>query len=241
MEQSPISQAPGRKTSHSGKKPLQWVATLLSILFHPLLILTYMLIVLLMVNPYQFGVNSIAQQGRLLLMVFLSTFAMPAFALILMRSLHLLSSLTLEDRHERIAPYIITGIFYLWMFITFKHNPSIPIALTSATLGATIGLFGAFFFNNFTKISAHAVGMGGLTGLSATNSLFLGFDTFTLNTWLFGPLEVSTNFVLVVTIVLTGIVCTSRLLLRAHTPGQVYGGVVTGFVAQLIAYAVLHG
>ncbi|MEZ4954925.1 MAG: hypothetical protein R2825_15265 [Saprospiraceae bacterium] len=197
---------------------------------------TYMLVLLLLVNPYQFGVYSIADQGRLLLLVFLSTFAMPAFALFLMRSLNMVSSISLEDRHERIGPYIITGVFYLWMFINFKNNQSIPFALTVATLGATIALFTAFFFNNFTKISAHAVGMGGLVGLSAINSIYMSFDTFTLNTWLFGGLEISTNFVVVVVILLTGMVCTSRLLLKAHTPGQVYGGLVAGFVAQFIAF-----
>ncbi|MEZ4935194.1 MAG: hypothetical protein R2788_24050 [Saprospiraceae bacterium] len=56
-----------------------------------------------------------------------------------------------------------------------------------ATLGTTIALFTAFFFNNFTKISAHAVGMGGLVGLSAINSIYMSFDAFPhLNTWLFG-------------------------------------------------------
>ena len=199
-----------------------------------------MLVLLLLVNPYQFGVYSIKDQGRLLLLVFLSTFAMPAFALFLMRSLNMVSSISLEERHERIGPYIITGVFYLWMFINFKNNQSIPFALTVATLGATIALFTAFFFNNFTKISAHAVGMGGLVGLSTINSMYMSFDTFTLNTWLFGALEVSTNFVVVVVIVLSGLVCTSRLLLKAHTPGQIYGGLLAGFVAQFIAFWYLQ-
>ena len=202
---------------------------------------TYMLILLLLVNPYQFGVYSIAAQGKLLLLVFLSTFAMPAFALFLMRSLNMVSSVSLEDRHERIGPYIITGVFYLWMFVSFKNNQAIPSALTIATLGATIALFIAFFFNNFTKISAHAVGMGGLIGLAAINSMFLSFDTFTLNTWLLGSLEISSNFVVVLVIILAGLVCTSRLLLKAHTQWQVYGGLVAGFVAQFIAYWYLQG
>ena len=201
---------------------------------------TYMLILLLLVNPYQFGVYSIADQGRLLLLVFLSTFAMPAFALFLMRSLNMISSMSLEDRHERIGPYIITGVFYMWMFINFKNNQSIPFALTVATLGATIGLFLAFLFNNFTKISAHAVGMGGLLGLSAINSIYMSFDTFSLNTWFFGALEISSNFVVVVVVLLTGLVCTARLFLKAHTQGQVYGGLIAGFIAQFIAFWYLQ-
>lgn len=147
----------------------------------------------------------------------------------------MVSSLALHDRHERIGPYIISGLFYMWMFINFKHNQSIPFALTVATLGATIGLFFAFFFNNFTKISAHAVGMGGLTGLAAINSIYFSFDTFALNTWWFGPVEFSTNFVVMIIVVLTGIVCTARMIVDAHTPKQIYGGLAAGFAAQFIA------
>ena len=197
--------------------------------------MTYMLVVLLVSNPYQFGVFSIADQWKLILLVFLSTFVMPAFALVLMRSLNMVESISLHERKERIGPYIITAVFYLWMFVNFKHNQTIPFALTVAALGATIALFGVFFFNNFTKISAHAAGVGGLLGLTAINSFYFSFDTFSLNTWLFGTLEVSTNFLLLLVIVLAGIVCTSRLFLKAHTPGQVYSGLAVGFVAQFLA------
>ncbi len=201
---------------------------------------TYMLVILLLANPYQFGVYSISDQWKLVLLVFLSTFVMPAFALFLMRQLNMVSSISLENRKERIGPYIITGIFYMWMFINFKHNQSIPFSLTVATLGATIGLFTAFFFNNFTKISAHAVGMGGLTGLAVINSIYFSFDTFALNSWWFGPLEISSNFVVMIVIILTGIVCTARMLLNAHSSGQIYGGLAAGFISQFVAFWYLH-
>lgn len=218
---------------------LRTLATLLSVIFHPLLMVTYMLILLLIVNPYQFGVYSIADQWKLVLLVFLSTFIMPAFALVLMRSLNMVQSIQLH-RHERIGPYIITGVFYLWMFINFKNNQTIPFSLTVGTLGATIALFTVFFFNNFTKISAHGAGMGGLVGLSAINWLYFSFDTFTLNTWLFGPLEFSTSFVLMIVIILAGLVCTARLLLKAHTEAQVYGGFAVGLIAQFLAFWILR-
>ena len=223
------------ETLPSENKYLLGLASFFTLLFHPLLMVTYMLVVLLVVNPYQFGVHSIVEQGRLVLLVFVSTFAMPTLALVLMRSLRMVDSLQLEDRKQRIGPYIITGTFYLWMFINFKHNQSIPHSLTVVTLGATIALFIAFFCNNFTKISAHAVGMGGLVGMSVVNSMFFSFDTFSLNTWVFGPMEFSSNFVIMVAIVLAGIVCTSRLLLKAHTPAQVYGGLASGVVSQFLA------
>jgi hypothetical protein len=214
---------------------LQSLARFLSIVFHPLLIVTYMLVLLLLVNPYQFGVYSILEQSKLVLLVFLSTFIMPAFAVLMMKTLGMVQTFELRERHERIGPYIITGVFYLWMFINFKNNQLIPLSLTIAMLGASIALFTAFFFNNFTKVSAHGVGMGGLVGLAAINTIFFNFDTFTVNLWLVGAFEISTNFVFMVVIVLAGMVCTARLLLKAHTQSQLYGGFLIGLCSQFIA------
>ena len=100
---------------------LRVFAKIVSVIFHPLLILTYMLILLLLVNPYLFGVNDIAYQSRLILLMFMSTFLLPAFAVFMMRNLGLVSSIELENKQERIGPYIITGVFYLWMYMNFKN------------------------------------------------------------------------------------------------------------------------
>jgi hypothetical protein len=219
---------------------LQKLAYILSVLFHPLLIVTYMLMLLLLINPYQFGVYSIMEQWKFILLVFLSTFMMPAIAVAMMKVLGMVQSFELQDRYERIGPYIITGVFYLWMFINFKNNPLIPTSFTIAVLGATIALFTSFFFNNFTKISAHATGMGGLAGMAAINTVFFNFDTFTVNLGWMGIYEVSTNFVLMATIVLAGLVSTARLYLAAHTERQMYDGLAIGFASQFIALAFLY-
>lgn len=219
---------------------LRLFARVISLVFHPLLIVTYMTITLLIINPYQFGVFHLADQWKLLALIALSTFAMPAFAVLLMRSLNMISSYEMEDPKERIGPYIIAGVFYLWMFINFKHNPTIPKSLTIAMLGATIALFGCFFFNNFTKVSAHAAGAGGLVGLAAVNTMLFNFETFMLNFGPLGQFEVSTSVVLLFYILLAGLIGTARLILGAHTPGQVYGGFFIGLLSQFIALAFLH-
>ena len=83
---------------------LRYLAYFFSIIFHPLLVLTYMLIILLLVNPYMFGVNSIASSTPLILMIFLSTFFIPVVAVVMMKFLGLISSFEMRDRHERIGP-----------------------------------------------------------------------------------------------------------------------------------------
>lgn len=142
-------------------------ARLASFLFHPLLILTYTLVFLLAVNPYLFGVNHLSDPSSklLLLRVFLSSCFIPGVAILMLRFTGLLRSLEMPSPQDRIGPFVITGMFYLWLFRNFLDNGQIPPLFSSFTLGATITLFLAFLVNIFSKISVHAAGMGGLLGV----------------------------------------------------------------------------
>ena len=216
---------------------LRSIAQIVSYVFHPLLMVTYMLLLLLLVNPYLFGVNGIGEQlsQLLILRIFLSTFFIPAIAVVMLRFLGLVQSLEMPDKQERIAPYIITGIFYLWMVMNFVNNPQIPTAYTSFVLGATIALFFAFFINIFSKISAHAVGMGGMLGMVVITMLLFSYDTFTVTIFFTQTLQLNMMTVFMLMIILSGLVGTARLILRAHDPRDVYGGFLVGLTAQFIA------
>jgi len=214
---------------------LRGFAHFISIVFHPLLILTYALVMLLLVNPYIFGVNNIAFQTRLILLIFLSTFALPAFSVFMMKNLGLVESIQLKKKQERIGPYIITGVFYLWMFINFKDNPTIPTAYTIFVLGATIGLFMGFFINIFSKISTHTIGMGGLVGMVIMTMFLYSYDSFTIETGFIGEIEMSMNTLLMVVVLLAGLVGTARLILDAHKNSDLYMGFFVGLFAQFIA------
>jgi hypothetical protein len=220
---------------------LRYASILISYLFHPLLMVTYMLALLLLINPYLFGVGAISDKAAklLLLQVFLSTFFIPAFAVVMLRLVGMLQSLEMPTRQERIVPYVITGIFYLWLARNFLGNPQIPTAFTCFVLGSTIALFLAFFMNIFSKISAHAVGMGGLVGMVVVTMLFFSYGAFSIHTNAFGTLEVSMSSVLIAAVLLAGLVGTARLLLQAHEPMDLYGGYLVGFASQLIALRFL--
>lgn len=219
---------------------LRLLAKLISIVFHPLLAVTYMLALLLLVNPYLFGVSSISDQASklLILQVFLSTFFIPFVAVAMLRLTGMIRSFQMESRQERIGPYIITGVFYLWMFRNFLDNPAIPTAFTSFLLGATIGLFFAFFINIFSKISAHAVGMGGLLGMVVITMLLFSYNTFTVMSPR-GTLEISISTVLLITILIAGLVGSARLFLQSHEPMDLYGGYLVGFASQFMALRFL--
>ncbi len=214
-------------------------ARLASLVFHPLLILTYTLVFLLLVNPYLFGVNHISDpSGKLLLLrVFLSSCFIPGVAIFMLRFTGLLRSLDMPSTQDRIGPFVITGMFYLWLFRNFLDNGQIPPLFSSFTLGATITLFMAFLVNIFSKVSVHAAGMGGLIGVIALTLTIYPDYAFT-QIPVSGsslPLSLSMHGILLLVIVLAGLVGSARLLLRPHEPMDLWGGYLLGFLGQFIA------
>ncbi|MBK6995873.1 MAG: hypothetical protein IPH31_13445 [Lewinellaceae bacterium] len=211
------------------------LARALSYFGHPLLVLTYMLLLMLIINPFAFGAHHIGDQRTMILFFYVvsTTFLIPGLGVSLLKPLGLVRSLEMHDKQERIGPYIIAGIFYLWMFKNFS-NGAVPALYAKFVLGATIGLFFAFFVNIFTKISAHATGMGGFVAMV----LLLAFEwagaTFTI-----GPILLSLNAILAIIIVLAGLIGVARLSLGAHTQAEIWQGYAAGFVAVMLADVIL--
>ena len=208
------------------------VAYFFSVIFHPLLMVTYMLLILLLVDPYLFGENSVQGGMRNILMVFFSTFIIPLISVLLMKALKLIPSLDLKNSEDRIGPFIVTGVFYLSTFYLVYRIPEMPVAFKACFLGAVIGLFIAFFINLFSKISLHAIGMGGLLGMVMITMQRTQLSYFLINTGIFGVVEVSLFGLLMATILVCGIVGSARLILDAHEPKDLYGGFLVGLAAD---------
>lgn len=213
--------------------PLRFAAHVVSVVCHPLFLLMYALLLLAWANPYMFGEGSFEKvmtdiNNQVMFMkIFIFTVAFPLFAILIMRGLNLIESFEMKDQKERIGPFIVTGLMYIWVFYNLKQQ-SVPAALKTFALGATIGLFSAFIINLFSKISIHTVGMGG----------FLGMVVIIMNksySEFYGDLRA----VFLLTILLCGLVGTARLILRAHQPNDVYGGYFVGLASQLVAIRFL--
>ena len=195
----------------------------------------------MMVDPYSFGTNSVLKGDgpRILLVVFASTFFLPLIVVLLMKALGFIPSLELKKAEDRIAPFIATGFFYLSIFYVMYRDPEIPVNFKACFLGAVIGLFIAFFLNLFSKISLHAIGVGGLLGLVIITIASSQLSSFVFYSETFGSLEISFFSLLVATILICGLVGSARLFLDAHVPKDLYGGFLVGLSTQFIALAIL--
>lgn len=189
-------------------------------------------------NPYLFIVNDEKARFLLIFNVFMLTVFFPLFSIFLMKMLDFIKSYEMEDKSERIGPLIATGVFYLWLFVNFKDNSSIPVSFSSFVLGSTIGLFLALMLNSFTKISLHTIGAGGLVSGLLLIKYFYSYETFFISLP-FGTLQVSTTLVAILAMIISGLVGTSRLLLKAHDEYDVYAGYMVGIFSMVIAFKIM--
>jgi len=214
------------------------VANTFSYVFHPLLILTYMVLVLLWANPFSFGFRHVAEADTLLLIVIMTTITLPGIAVVMMKMLGWIQTFRMETRHERIGPYIVSGILYLTLYLHVSKT-DFPVSIRVATLGVLIALWICFFLNNFFKVSAHAAGMGGLVAIVALTKLKFGYDEAQIGFPGGVNLVVPIDYLLYGVIILAGVVCTSRLFLKEHDSREVYTGFIIGLLGIIIAYFIL--
>lgn len=214
-------------------------ANFISYLFHPLIVMSYGLVMLLIINPYMFGYSSPQGGDKLLLVVFMSSFVLPAFAAVMMKFTGLIPTLEMaKDRMNRVGPLIVTSIFYLWLARNFYEHPSIPPIFSAYVLGATISLLVAFFVNLFKKLSLHGMGMGGWLMLTIFMFKYFDFDAFSIT---FGgsAYNIGLNYWLFLVLILSGVVGSSRLALKAHQLDEVSIGFMVGLLGQIIAFRLL--
>ena len=195
-------------------KMIRVTARLISFLMHPLFIISYVLFFLMQVNPYIFGYSGPKSQGLIVISIVTISFMFPMISILLMKALGLIQTIEMKDKKERIGPLIVTGLFYMWLYVNVRNNTNIPDALSFFILGSTISVFMALMINSFTKISLHTIAMGGLTA----GIMFIIFN-WTYGTvdipfpWFNFQLRISDRLVAMIVVILAGAVGSSRLYL----------------------------
>ena len=107
--------------------------------------------------------------------------------------------------------------FYFGLFYLMKDINIWP-SLKLFVIGGGLAILLTALVNFKTKISAHMVGMGGLLGVIISVSYLIRFDM---------------TFIYLILILISGLVGTSRLILKEHRPFQIYVGFMMGLVLQI--------
>ena len=200
-------------------------AHLFSYLFHPLFVPLYVTLFLMYVHPSYF--SGIDKQTKLWLPFSVAQLSIfyPLLTVLLLKALGFIDSVFLKKQRDRIIPFIAAGIFYFWLYQVCRNHPAIlnPV-VPSFMLGVFLAASAALIANIYFKISMHTIGMGGWLGIFL---IIMQSDTM-LMTW---PLSA--------VLLITGLVCTSRLLITDHSPKEIYMGLILGLVSQFASAIVL--
>jgi membrane-associated phospholipid phosphatase len=193
------------------------IAKSLSVLFHPIVYPTYGFLLLYFFDD-QF-VLRINDQAKLYVLgvVFMNTFLFPAALLYIFKKRGLISSLKLEKREERFYPLFIGLLFYAATWYLINRLP-LPIVYSYILAISTALTVSAIFVNFFFKISLHSLGS------AAFSAALLGI-AYVYN--------LQIMFTISIAFLLSGLIASSRLVLNAHKPSQVYVGLVLGFLSGL--------
>ena len=195
-----------------------------SYLFHPLFIPLYVILFLVYIDSSAFAGFSAMQKKQTIFIISLNLIFFPLLSVLLLKAVGFIDSIFLRTQKDRIIPYIAAGIFFFWAYQVFKEQSQYPLLLTSYILGIFLASSLALLVNIYFKVSMHAIGMGGWLGLF----LVMFKNQSMLMTW---PLAL--------VILITGLTCTSRLILSSHKPRDIYAGIFVGLITQFAAAIVV--
>jgi nitrate reductase NapE component len=195
-----------------------------SYLFHPIFIPLYVGLFLVYIHPSAFAGFSNGDKRQTILIILLNLVFFPLISVLLLKALGFIQSIFLHTQRDRIIPYIACGIFFFWAYTVFKQQTVYPLILTSFVLGIFLASSVALIANIYFKVSMHAIGMGGWLGIF----YIILKDSQMLMTW---PL----CFVLL----MSGFVCSARLLKGSHKPKDIYSGLLIGIITQVAAAIVV--
>ena len=195
---------------------MKQLATILSTIFHPLLMPTYGIAIALFTSYMRiFGDRLL---GIIIIGVLLTTCVLPSLGIFILYKTGQISDFRLHNRTERTVPYIINFACYIACHL-YLYRFGVPSWILSFIAGAIVSLIICLFINRYWKISAHMVAAGSMVTLV----FLMSFSHLMLTPYIF-PLQI-------IIILLAGAIGSARILLNRHTLGQVAAGFALGIVS----------
>lgn len=200
-------------------------AQIISILFHPLLLATFLVAIvghyfpiMLEISPGNFKI--------ILGFVFSFTFVLPVINLIMFRYFGTISSYTLNERTERLVPFVAIAIIYLVMIFLFYNKLPLSQNFNKLMTIVTALVVCSALITFFYKVSIHSLAAGGMIGI------LLPLNKAVENNALLWPTAVI--------LVIAGLIMSARLYLNAHTFNEVFMGGLVGFLIGFFGMLIMY-
>lgn len=192
-------------------------AWVFSTLFHPVVIPTLGIFILFQLNTYiRFAVAPGARR-LILMLVFINTAIVPVLSLIVMKRTGYIKSMLLEERNERILPLLLsTTLFFITYYML--RQITLPSIIYFYIISATLLLLMTLMVSFFLKISIHMVSLGAFSAFLVITSILLKTDV---------------SLLIIAAFMASGLTASSRLILQAHKPLEVYAGYLLGFLGMM--------
>jgi hypothetical protein len=198
-------------------------AQIVSLIFHPLLLTTYLVMAIGWWMPALLLVR-VEHLMTFTGLIFGITFILPALNLYLFRQYGMISSWKMESRKERVLPFVFISIVYVLITCLFIYKVHLSVNFTKLLLIVTSLVVAATAATFFFKISVHSLAWWGMVGI-----------ILPLNRATGGELVWQTAGL----IVIAGVVMSARLKLNAHTLGEVMTGALLGFGVSFLGMRIL--
>ena len=194
------------------------IARIISIIFHPLLIPTYIITVLINLNVFFALLIPEEAKWRIIALVFITSAAFPVLLLYSMHRFGLIQNLMMDKKEDRLYPYIATSIFFFTTYYLIWQINISPVYYY-CLLGASILALVTLVINFFWKISAHTISMGAVMGA------FVGLHT---------ALQLNLLWLIALSVIIGGMVGYARLRVGKHSQAQIYSGYIIGFLGMYL-------
>lgn len=197
------------------------VAPIISYLFHPLIMPSLGLLLLLNSGTYLSLLDPAAKRAIIFVMA-LGTLVLPLMMLPILYYRNLVSSYKDATREERLVPQVIILVLYIITFIYFNRLP-LSRVIHAYVLSVVVVLLLVILLNLRYKICVQSAALGGLTGLII--ALIFLYET---------PLQ---GF-LMLSILAGGLSGSSRLAMGINRWWEVLTGYMLGFCVVLVTILI---
>lgn len=195
---------------------------LVSLIFQPLLMPTYGMIMFVNVSIFD-GFSGlwrfVAVTGT-----FLFTGLLPAIPILLLIKKGEVHDLFISRREERTVPYLFSLLSYIFWTVFLWKMLNFPLFMIGTSIGTSFSIFLIILINLKWKISAHMSGIGGLAGATFGFCYRLAFNPLLL---------------FIIILALAALIALSRIELKAHTPGQTLAGFTLSFLCVFLPCILL--